>query len=65
MYKVKLTSTASKNLKKIDKRYQSAIAKAIDRLAKKNTWHKNKASNLKKKLTLHVSAMGSEAGANA
>ena len=26
----------------------------IDRLAKRNTWHNNKASNLKSKLTKHV-----------
>lgn len=30
------------------------VISMIDKLAKKNTWHKNKASNLKSKLTKHV-----------
>ena len=34
------------------------VISMIDRLAKKNTWHKNKAANLKSKLTRHVSALG-------
>jgi small subunit ribosomal protein S20 len=29
----------------------------IDRLAKRNTWHDNKASNLKSKLTKHVNGL--------
>jgi small subunit ribosomal protein S20 len=29
----------------------------VDRLAKKNTWHKNKASNLKSKLTKFVNSL--------
>ena len=29
----------------------------IDRLAKRNTWHKNKAANLKSSLTRHVSSL--------
>jgi small subunit ribosomal protein S20 len=29
----------------------------IDRLAKRNTWHDNKASNLKSKLTKHVNSL--------
>ena len=29
----------------------------IDKLAKKGTWHKNKASNLKSKLTKHVNSL--------
>ena len=33
MYQVRFTQTASLDLKKLDKRYQSAIKKAIDRLA--------------------------------
>tara|TARA_R110000868_G_scaffold36023_1_gene128317 strand:- start:153 stop:407 length:255 start_codon:yes stop_codon:yes gene_type:complete len=33
------------------------ITSMIDRLAKKNIIHKNKASNLKSKLTLHVAAL--------
>lgn len=33
MYRIKFTSTASKNFKKLDKRYQKAAVKALDRLA--------------------------------
>lgn len=33
------------------------VISMIDRLAKKNTWHKNKASNLKSKLTKFVTGM--------
>jgi small subunit ribosomal protein S20 len=33
------------------------VISMIDRLAKKNTWHNNKASNLKSKLTKHVTAL--------
>lgn len=30
------------------------VISLVDKLAKRNTWHKNKASNLKSKLTRHV-----------
>lgn len=33
------------------------VTSMVDRLAKRNIWHKNKASNLKSKLTKHVNAM--------
>ena len=33
------------------------VVSMIDKLAKNNTWHKNKAGNLKSKLTKHVNAM--------
>lgn len=33
MYKVKFTKEAARNLKRLDKRYQKAVAKAIDKLA--------------------------------
>ena len=33
------------------------VVSMIDRLAKKNTWHKNKASNLKSKLMKHVNSL--------
>jgi small subunit ribosomal protein S20 len=33
------------------------VISMIDRLAKKNTWHKNKASNLKSKLTRQVGTL--------
>jgi small subunit ribosomal protein S20 len=34
------------------------VISMIDKLAKRNTWHNNKASNLKSKLTKHVSSLG-------
>lgn len=34
------------------------VVSMIDRLAKKNCWHKNKASNLKSKLTRYVNTLG-------
>lgn len=34
------------------------VISMIDRLAKRNTWHNNKASNLKSKLMKHVSSLG-------
>jgi small subunit ribosomal protein S20 len=34
------------------------VVSMIDKLAKKNTWHKNKASNLKSSLTKYVNALG-------
>lgn len=34
------------------------VVAMIDKLAKKNTWHKNKASNLKSKLMKHVNSIG-------
>lgn len=33
------------------------VVSMIDKLAKKNTWHKNKASNLKSKLTKFVNSL--------
>ncbi|MBK6365327.1 MAG: 30S ribosomal protein S20 [Saprospiraceae bacterium] len=33
------------------------VVSLIDKLAKKNTWHKNKASNLKSKLTKYVNSL--------
>jgi small subunit ribosomal protein S20 len=33
------------------------VISMIDKLAKKNTWHKNKASNLKSKLTRFVNGL--------
>ena len=35
------------------------VISMIDKLAKKNTWHKNKASNLKGKLTKFVNGLAS------
>jgi small subunit ribosomal protein S20 len=33
------------------------VISMVDRLAKKNTWHKNKANNLKSKLAKHVASL--------
>lgn len=33
------------------------VISMVDKLAKKNTWHKNKASNLKSKLTKFVNSL--------
>ncbi len=33
------------------------VVSMIDKLAKKNTWHKNKASNLKSSLMKHVNSL--------
>ena len=35
------------------------VISMIDKLAKRNTWHKNKASNLKSKLTKQVNSLAS------
>ena len=37
--------------------YLPKVIAMIDKLAKKGTWHKNKASNLKSKLTKHVNSL--------
>ena len=34
------------------------VISMIDRLAKRNTWHANKAANLKSSLTKHVNGLG-------
>ena len=34
------------------------VVSMIDRLAKRNTWHANKAANLKSSLTKYVSSLG-------
>ena len=39
------------------KQFLPKVVSMIDKLAKKNTWHKNKASNLKSKLMKHVHAL--------
>lgn len=39
-------------------KFLNKVISQIDRLAKKNTWHKKKAANLKSKLTRHVNSLG-------
>ena len=61
-YYKKSTRTAIKNLRDLtDKaeaeKFLAKVISMIDRLAKKNNIHKNKASNLKSKLTKHVASM--------
>lgn len=54
------TSIAKLRLMTDKNEAQSFLPKVIsmvDRLAKKNTWHKNKASNLKSKLTKYVNSL--------
>lgn len=34
------------------------VVSMIDKLAKKNTWHSNKAANIKSQLMRHVNALG-------
>lgn len=43
--------------KKEAEAYLPKVVSMIDKLAKRNTWHKNKASNLKGKLMKHVGAL--------
>lgn len=37
--------------------YMPKVISMIDKLAKVNTWHKNKASNLKSKLMKHIAGL--------
>lgn len=37
--------------------FMPKVVSMIDKLAKKNQWHKNKASNLKGKLAKHLAAL--------
>jgi len=43
--------------KKDAEEFLPKVISMIDKLAKKNTWHNNKASNLKSKLTKHVNSL--------
>jgi small subunit ribosomal protein S20 len=61
-YNSKSTRTVIKNLKAAEKKKdaEELLVKAtsmIDKLAKKNIIHKNKAANLKSKLTKHVNTL--------
>ena len=58
-YYKKSARTAIKKLREMtDKKeaqgFLPKVIAMIDKLGKKNTWHKNKASNLKSSLTTHV-----------
>ena len=58
----KTTRTAIKNLREMTKKAEAEkflpkVLSMIDKLAKRNTWHSNKASNLKSKLTRFVNGL--------
>ncbi len=62
-YYKKTARTAIKRLRGLtDKadaqKFLPKVISMIDRLAKRNLWHKNKASNVKSKLTKFVNAIG-------
>ena len=62
-YYKKSARTAIKKLREMtDKKeaeeFMPKVFSMIDKLAKKNTWHKNKASNLKSRLAKHVAKIG-------
>ena len=61
-YYKKSTRTAIQKLREMTdsteaKKFLPKVISMIDRLAKRNTWHKNKASNLKSKLTRFVNGL--------
>ena len=61
-YYKKTTRTAIKKLRDMEdsgeaKKFLPKVVSMIDRLAKKNAWHKNKASNLKGKLAKFVNGL--------
>ena len=43
--------------KKEAQKFLPKVVSMIDRLAKKNTWHKNKAANLKSSLSMYVNGL--------
>ncbi len=61
-YYKKSTRTAIAKLREIEtkaeaQKFLPKVISMIDRLAKRNTWHKNKASNLKGKLMKFVNGL--------
>lgn len=61
-YFKKTTRTAIKKLRELSDKaaaqaYMPKVARMIDKLAKKNTWHKNKAANIKSSLMHHIAGM--------
>jgi small subunit ribosomal protein S20 len=62
-YQHKTTRNSLKRLRSMTDRKEAevllkSVISMVDKLAKKNIIHKNKASNLKSKLTRHVHALG-------
>lgn len=63
-YYKKSTRTAIAKLRSASDASEAAsllpsVVSMIDRLAKRNLWHKNKAANVKSKLQKHVSSLAS------
>jgi len=61
-YYKKSTRTAIAKLRELEdkgeaKKFLPKVVSMIDKLAKRNAWHKNKASNLKGKLMRHVNGL--------
>lgn len=61
-YYKKTARTTIKNLREMEDKAEATkllpkVLSMIDRLAKTNTWHKNKAANLKSKLTRFVNGL--------
>ena len=58
----KTTRTSIAKLREIEdkseaEKFLPKVVQMIDKLAKKNQWHANKAANLKSKLTKHVNSL--------
>lgn len=61
-YYKKSARTAIQKLREMENKEEAMkffpkVTSMIDRLAKKNTWHKNKAANLKSKLAKHINSL--------
>jgi small subunit ribosomal protein S20 len=62
-YYKKSTRTAIKKLRELtDKveaeKFMPKVMSMVDKLAKKNIWHSNKAANLKSSLAKHIASLG-------
>jgi len=62
-YYKKTARTSILNLKEMSDKTEASsflpkVISMIDKLAKKNTWHKNKAANVKSQLMRHVNSLG-------
>lgn len=65
-YYKKTARTAIKKLREMTDRSEAEqflpqVISMIDKLAKRNTWHDNKADNLKSSLMKHINALGQKA----
>ncbi len=61
-YYKKSTRTAIRKLREMTDKNEASgflpkVISMIDKLVRRNTWHKNKAANLKSSLTRHVSGL--------